>query len=270
MTKPSMIEILGKIRRSKTLFQFDNRWQLLINRLFWPNHGPAIYRLGELEIFIDHSAGDQDGTRSCLVPGLYNPCLSAIKDLPKDLVVADLGSNGGGFLLFLKHKGYTIRRAVAVELNPHTWSRLVLNIYRNIPDALQNITLLNGAAGGDDRKIEVSLGRGSVGDSISTESNTGAQQYRVPQFSLESIIRQIEPEMDIDLCKIDIEGAEYDLLDNTDRTCLRRCRHLVIEIHDVAGRSAEALKEQICAYGFQEIKPYINFIETNVFIFSRN
>jgi FkbM family methyltransferase len=259
--------IIEKIKRSLFLFKFDNWFQLLVNRLLWPGNGPLVYKLGRMEVFIDHSSGDQDGTRSCLVPALYAPCIKALAGLPSSLNVLDLGANGGGFLLYLSHLGYGIRKAVAVELNPHTWSRMNLNIFRNFPESIDRMILLNGAAGNRNGVIKVSLGRGSVGDSINNNETDG-YQYQIKQFSLASLIDRFEG-AEIDLCKIDIEGAEYELLENIGSENLRTCRNIIIEIHEVPDESAGRLKELIFSHGFAEVAPQGKMIENNVYVFSR-
>lgn len=263
-----MNKLSQKIHGLKILFKFDNTAQLLINRLLFPNNGPTMYLLNGLEVLVDHSAGDQDGTRSCLVPGLYDPCFEALTDLPKSLSVLDLGGNGGGFLLALKHTGREIRRAVVVELNPHTHSRLTLNLLRNIPSCHERITILNGAAGGTVGSLTVTLGRGSVGDSITGPSQDG-EEFTIPCHSFQTLAGYFPAEEEIDICKIDIEGAEYSLLQNTPPELLRRCRHIIIEIHEIPGESVTALLEFIAAAGFARVHPPRPLLENTVYLFSR-
>lgn len=252
----------------KILFKFDNTLQLLINRAFFPRNGPNIYLLDGMEVLIDHSAGDQDGARSCLAGDVYDPCFELFGDLPKSISVLDLGANGGGFLLALKRWGWGIRRGVAVELNPHTHSRLSLNVLRNIPGAHANLQLLNGAAAAEDGELEVNLGRGSVGDSVEGSSSRG-EDYRLPAFSFRSLCDRFEKGEDIDICKIDIEGAEYALLEGTSPELLRRCRHIIIELHDMPGKSQADLIRRIVSAGFEEIKTKRPLPEASVHLFRR-
>lgn len=264
-----MSKLAKKFHGLKILFKFDNKVQLLINRLLFPSGGPTIYRLDGLEVVVDHSAGDHNGTRECLVPGLYDPCLEAIAPtLPANLTVLDLGANGGGFLLALKRLGWSIRRAVTVELNPHTHSRLALNILRNIPNSHECVRMLNGAAGANDGKLSVTLGRGSVGDSIYRPDEMG-HNYELPCYSLQTLCEYFPESEEIDLCKIDIEGAEYDLINNADPKNFRRIRNIIIEIHDEAGDKSDDLANRIVAFGFERVIPSRPLLESTVFLFRR-
>lgn len=266
---PFLATIRERVQRLLVLFYFDNWFQLLVTRLLWPGSGPNIYRKNGLEILIDHSTGDQDGTRSCIVPGLYNPCFDALASLPKQLRVLDLGANGGGFVLALQHQGYQIVEGLLVELNPHTWSRLVLNVYRNIPEAKERLTILNGAASAFDGEVCVSLGRGSVADSIAEASGQG--NYRLPTWSLATLMNKFKTGETIDLCKIDIEGAEYLLFQGVSRELLRRIRWIIMEIHQVSGASSEELKSYLAKEaGFIQIQPPSRMIEQNVYLFQRD
>lgn len=263
-----MNKLSQKFHGLKILFKFDNTAQLLLNRLFFPCGGPNIYHLDGLEILVDHSAGDQDGTRSCLIPGLYDPCFEVLDNLPQSLSVLDLGANGGGFLLALKHSGREIRRAVAVELNPHTYSRLALNIQRNIPNNHDHVFAINGAAGGTDGELRVNLGRGSVGDSVNG-SSTGGEEYHLPCFSFLTLAGHFPENEDIDICKIDIEGAEYSLLENAPIALLRRCKYIIIEIHEISKKSPENLIFLIMSAGFRKVETLRPLLETTVFLFCR-
>lgn len=256
-----------KIARFSLLLNFRNRWQLIVNRLIWPNGPPVFYQFGELEFLVDHSAGDQDGARSCIVPGLYDSCLTSIPGLPKELVLLDLGANGGGFALALRKHGFAIRQAVMVELNPHTWSRAVFNVFRNIPGAHSTTRILNAAAGGEDGLLEIRLGRGSVSDSVKGSSE--GDLLRIPMHSFSSLLTHFPEGTEIDICKIDIEGAEYDLFGRIRPAEILRCRWIIIELHEIPGSSPEDVRQRILDFGFAEFTPREKPIEDNVFIFSR-
>jgi FkbM family methyltransferase len=261
--------IPDQIKRSSILLNFQNRAQLLINRLFFKSTGSTIYRYDDMEILIDHNGGDQDGTRSCLFPGLYDPCIEALTELPGKLSILDLGANGGGFLLALRKHRFEIERAVVVELNPHTWSRLTLNLFRNIPHAHERLKILNGAAGSSDGSITIGLGRGSVGDSVATGVDPTKEQFVLPTYSLETLLSYFPAGREIDLCKIDIEGAEYEMFDSLSPASFARIKALVIEIHDMPGRKpADALKFlEDC--GFEAVAPTRPLVESNVYLFRK-
>ena len=57
----------------------------------------------------------------------------------------------------------------------------------------------------------------------------------------------------IDLCKLDIEGAEYGVLSHPGHGGLRRCRFLLTEIHDMEGRDPGEARRVLAALGFVEM-----------------
>ena len=58
---------------------------------------------------------------------------------------------------------------------------------------------------------------------------------------------------DLDLVKMDVEGAEYEILFSDSATALRRFRSLIIEIHRGNVRPPEELVERIGSFGFERV-----------------
>lgn len=250
--------ILGALR-------FSNGLQVLANRLLWNRTGPTIYRHNSLTFLVDHDRGDQDGPRSCVFPGLYDPFLMTIrKESSKNaLVFLDLGANAGGFILALLKNGFEIERGTAVELNPITWSRLVYNAYANVPDASSRLKLLNGAAGCEDGTLNVRLGNGSVADSITGDK--AGTRYTLPSFGIAALLNNFNP-TNVDLLKIDIEGAEYSFLSILPNV-LNNVRWIIIEVHEVADHDAAEIHEWLEAAGFVSLEPSSKPVESNVFLY---
>ena len=261
--------VKDKLKRFEILIGFGNRVQLVFNRILFPRCSALLYQLDELEVLVDHNAGDQDGVRSCLCPGLYDPILQMLAGVSGSVNVLDLGANGGGFLLALKYHGFSIGRAVAVELNPHTWSRLVFNTYRNIPNAPMRLVLLNGAAGAVDGELEVYLGRGSVSDTVAGNRDGEGNKYILPTYSLGTLLRYFKQDDLIDICKIDIEGAEFELLRTIDHDSLAKIQSIIIEIHEVEGKDCSSIFESIKNAGFRLVELNEKLIEPNVYLFCR-
>jgi hypothetical protein len=57
----------------------------------------------------------------------------------------------------------------------------------------------------------------------------------------------------VDICKIDVEQAEYEVMASPGHDRLRRCRVLVVEIHDLAGHSHRDVADAIVGLGFEEL-----------------
>ena len=234
-----------KLSGLRELFFFDNWAHLLATRLLWSCHPLVVYRLGKLEFLVDHAGGDQNGTRACLTSGMY---AQALEGLPKTkpLNVLDLGANGGGFVLNLLAKEFTLGSTMCVEMNPNTFSRLHFNVMRNLPG---HKTVLNAAAWSDSKPLTVSVGNGGTGDRVN--ANTGAETVEIQARTLDSLIEEGFGEQEIDLCKIDIEGAEFDVLLSPYASRLRQVKRLVMEIHPHARHQAQELLERLSILGFK-------------------
>ena len=125
-----MKSILSKIQGIYEILSFDNRWEILFNRLLFPKTGLIVYRRKNVEVLIDHLAGDVNGMRMCLVSDMYYRYVKKM-NLPSKLSVFDIGANSGGFPLMLKLNNFEIENLTCVEMNPNTFARLQLNIQKN-------------------------------------------------------------------------------------------------------------------------------------------
>jgi FkbM family methyltransferase len=242
------MSILTKIAGFLSILQFDNRWELIFNRLFF-RRNLNVYKYKGMEILIDHNGGDACGTRLCLVSDMYRQFLGYMS-LPDEIIVCDIGANGGGFSLMLKASGLEINKLVCIEMNPNTWSRLMFNINNNFSCKRE---CLNLAIGGQDRELEVYLGKGSTSDSIFTRQNEGRdlKKYKIPVYTFDHIYKEYYGNNQIiDICKIDIERAEYELFFNTGHNAVKWCRYLLMEIHNNKEKSRNELIHEIREIGF--------------------
>lgn len=236
-----------KINGLKEVWQFDNRLWLTLTKTFFSQEKLHVYRYKGLEILVDHAAGDANGAREILTSPMYRHFLPKIK-LHGAINVLDLGANNGGFPLLLQAEGLRLKKVVSVELNPKTFSRLRFNLERNLNC---EIVALNAALCGEEKELEIMLGTGSVSDSIyDNRPNNGENTYLLQGLSLDQICqKQFENEI-IDLCKMDVEGAEFEVFLQPEHQSLRRCRNLIIEIHERDGRTKDEIIPAIEKIGF--------------------
>jgi methyltransferase, FkbM family len=214
----------------RACLRFSNRFSLIFHRLLFPAERLLVYRLDTLEFLVDHDAGDPAGTRDVLLSPMYRvPIARAGLFRDTALNVLDLGANGGGFLLLLRAEGYTLGRAVAVELNGHTAARLRFNLERNMPGVTN---VLVAAVNGDGRSVDVALSTGGTGDSIYRPSKNGLRRT-VSGITLDSLAAHFGNET-IDIIKMDVEGAETEVLLGQHCHALARTRALIVEIHNPA------------------------------------
>jgi hypothetical protein len=69
----------------------------------------------------------------------------------------------------------------------------------------------------------------------------------VPVRGIRDVIAQAGPA--IKLLKVDCEGSEYDIVEALDAATAGPVQQISMEVHPVAGRSAEGLRERIESWG---------------------
>jgi len=144
------------------------------------------------------------------------------KNMANLSTVVDLGANIGLFSIYcLSH--FTGVRVWSVEASRTTFEVLTTNQKKNFSEKWQ---LFHYAVW--DREGEISF----EDEKISTGSHVsvnGSASVKVPSITLEKFFAGTI-NMDIDLLKMDIEGAEQVVLTQSEEI-LRRVEHLILEIH---------------------------------------
>ena len=247
------MKLLSRLKGFGEIKSFDNRWEIILNRLFFPRTGIVTYRRGNIEVIVDHLGGDAAGTRMCLVSDMYSQYFRDMV-LSEELSVLDIGANGGGFPLRLHLEGYTVGQLTCVEMNPNTFARLQLNLYRNL--ALTPC-LINGAIFSEKTLLKVLLGRGSTGDSIAAQEKTGqgpnVLEREIQAQTFDDIFQTGFGDCLVDICKMDVEGAEYDVFSHPGHENLKKCRYLLMEIHERQGFTKDQVINAIEALEFKNI-----------------
>lgn len=197
---------------------------------------------------IDHAAGDANGAREVLTSPMYRQFLSQMR-LPAKIKVLDLGSNNGGFPLLLASENFEIEKLVCVELNPDTFSRLQFNIQRNFTGEHKE---LNAAVCGRNCQIEVLLGTGSTSDNIYNNEKKNGKLIKTKGLSFDEIFRQNFGKEIVDICKMDVEGAEFEVFAKENHQSISKCRNLLIEIHHEKERPRRKILEKLEKLGFIE------------------
>jgi FkbM family methyltransferase len=234
----------------QALLGFDNWPMLVLGRLFDRKTGMVIYRKNGLEILVDHHGGDENGTRQCIVSDMYSKYLPGF-NLRGSVSVLDLGANGGGFPLMLKVQGVAVGRAACVELNPMTYLRLGLNLASNFGSSAVAINA-GVCSWPEGSEIQLASVRGSTMTSISEDRPDSAiPLVSVSTTTLDSLYKRYFNDGFIDICKIDIEGAEYEILESTPDDVFQKIRYILVELHDPV-RTPAYLK-RIGALGFTEV-----------------
>jgi FkbM family methyltransferase len=248
--------MLGKhsFRGLEAVFAFDNWPMLLLGRVFDRKTGFVAYRKKGFDILVDHRGGDQCGTRMCIATDTYSKYLPSF-NLSGPVRVLDLGANGGGFPLMLRIKGVELARIVCVEMNPLTYRRLQVNLTTNLGPAA--VAINAAVCGIQGSEIPIKPSRGGTGDSMYHDRDeSSAPQILVPTITFQMLYDQYFKNEFVDICKVDIEGAEFELFASSADELVGKIRYLVMELHyfsDGGPAKAKALVERLTALGFLDI-----------------
>lgn len=237
-----------KWRGIKEILAFDNRLALVASKLFFPRERLQVYRQNGIQFLSDHDGGDANGAREILTSPMYRDILAGLK-LEDPINVLDLGANNGGFPLLLSCMDIPLRKVVSVELNPKTWVRLHFNLHRNLNCKVE---ALNAAICGTNEPLTVSLGEGNVSDNIyGVLTNANATTVELPGITFNRLFEMHFSGEIVDICKIDIEGAEFDVFRSEEHSDVKNCRFIIMEIHERADRKAAELIDILKALNFE-------------------
>lgn len=242
----------NKIRGLKEVWAFDNRLWLTFAKTFFPQENLHVYRYKGFDILIDRAGGDANGAREVLLSPMYRRFLSKMKtDGPAN--VLDLGANNGGFPLLLAAEGIALKRVVSVEFNPQTFVRLQFNLTRNLGCELFPV---NAALCGEERTIRTTLGQGSVSDNIyAVSGDASAKAVSIDGLTLDHFFKTYFDGEVLDICKIDVEEAEFEVFSKPHHGSITRCRYLIMEIHERGERRKEEIVPVLESLGFALQQP---------------
>jgi FkbM family methyltransferase len=230
---------------------FDNRMLLLIHRVFFRGMSLVVYKKRQLTFVVDFAGGDECGTRFCLTSDMYARYFKHLNP-QRPVKVLDLGANGGGFVLSLCAGGFIIEQAVCVEMNPQTYTRLSFNLAYNRIAAVS----VNAAIAGKSGTVDILDSRGSTSESMYQQHNTRTGTVTVSLTTLDSLVEShFGNGSDVlDLLKMDVEGAEYEVLLSNSCSSLGRFKYFLVEIHNHPSISIRDLLKRIGDLGFSGIE----------------
>ena len=139
----------------------------------------------------------------------------------KDPVIIDCGSNYGTSILYFKEI-YPDSKIVGVEADPNIFEILKNNISQT---SFYNITLLNKAISNEKGPIQF-YSEGADGGRIH-KMDSPKKSYKIETIALDELI-----DGEVDFLKMDIEGAETDVLCGSQK--LDKVKQLFIEYHSFA------------------------------------
>jgi FkbM family methyltransferase len=168
-------------------------------------------------------------------------------------VMIDLGANIGVVTLdwATRLKGVKIH---AYEPHPATFAILAANVSEN--HLAECVRIYNEAVGRAPgtlvlRTFWCSVLTSAYAEAEEAGGNEESSSVRVPAVSLDQVIARCAGQGPVNLVKMDVEGAEADILEGTARSTLKEIRQFVIEYHDNLCVQARARCERVLvAAGF--------------------
>lgn len=161
--------------------------------------------------------------------------------------VVDLGMHRGEFARVLHGKYGCL--VLGLEANP---------ILASANSGIDGLVCKNFAVSAFDGSVEFSIDEECPEASrIVSDGNAASRAViTVPSISLERFLQE-NGIRDIDLLKMDIEGAELDVIETTDTDVFRRCKQITIEFHSFLYPSQRSRVENAIRYlsniGFHQI-----------------
>lgn len=158
----------------------------------------------------------------------------AVEPAPRTIV--DLGSHIGATLQAF-HTLYPHARIVGIEANPKLIERLKANT-----EMVPELEVRNVAVAGHDGTTPLYLGQHSWASST-LQTPSAAAMTEVPALTLQSLLEDLKVG-NVDLLKLDLEGAEYEVLAKFD--AWERIGTIMLEWHgDITGHPLTDLKAML-------------------------
>ena len=247
------MNIRNKLEGFREVWTFDNRIWLTLTRILFPGEQLHVYRYKGIDFVSDQARGDARGAREVISLPVYRRYFPMMKfDGP--INVLDLGASNGGFPLLLQTSGIPLKKVVSVEFNRQTFTRMQFNLTRNMKC---EIVPLHAGLCGENKMLRVAPGEGSVSDSIfNNRGNPESEFYDVPGITLDRLYNTYFDGEIVDICKLDVETAEFDVIKHPEEyTMLKKCRYVIMEIHLGEGRELHQILEPFEAIGFDRVDP---------------
>lgn len=180
---------------------------------------------------------------------LFVDSVYEFRSFKEDPVIIDCGSNVGLSAIYFKSL-YPNAQIIAYEADPSIFKLMIhnLNVFK-----FNDIIAINKAVWTEETTLRFKAS-GALGGSLFTDIKEGSVNdvVDIPTIRLRDTLRKFD---EIDFLKIDIEGAEIEVLEDC-RDSLFNVNNIFVEFHRLRGRKIELYK-QIEILEKAEFKIYI-------------
>jgi FkbM family methyltransferase len=160
--------------------------------------------------------------------------------------VIDCGANVGVFTRVMVERFGC--RVLAIEASPEIFPRL---------SKLPGVQACNVAVSGEDGPVRLAINADSTRTAIRPDAVAGDGTIEVPGRKLEGVVSDAGLAGEIEVLKLDIEGAELSVIDSLGDDFILRVGQITVEFHDFLGyhttQEAEQRISHITALGFREL-----------------
>ena len=156
--------------------------------------------------------------------GIWEPQVQKVFNFYKKMVFLDIGAHIGKYSVRAGTKIGKEGKIIAIEPNKNNFELLVQNLKLN---QVKNCIPLNIAAYIKDSEIQLFIGPESVQHSI--KENSGRGSKKVKARALDNVLKELKIDK-LDLIKIDVEGAEYEVIKGLEKTLTNQSPKLFLEI----------------------------------------
>lgn len=244
--------IRNKLSGFRDNLAFSNRWSVIAQRLFHPGCPVVSYRWKKRWWLVcDTRCQDANAAKEVLARGCYDGFIarSARKG---SLSYLNIGAHIGTFDIAVASLVGEVPFGCSVEMNPGTFSRLNFNLHLN---GLVQVRTLNAGVGGENGTARVRATGCSLADNLFANDGapaSGGESFTIPILTLAKVLEQAgAADREFDLLKVDCEGAEYSIIEESAPAVLRRFANVVMELHPpTAGCSVDRLYRKMESSGF--------------------
>jgi FkbM family methyltransferase len=181
----------------------------------------------------------------------------------RDITVVDLGACEGAFMKGLLNS-VSVKKYIAVEANPVLYQALAGNESDKI--AIINAAVVESTY--PENHMVFNVDPSSIYNSSAHWKKENWEAYKVETISLKKIFEKYNLEK-IDILKMDIEGAEWAILDEFDETYFNRINQITVEFHDFVNPEMRKRTKQVVkkmrALGYRHIYKGIEYLHNSVY-----
>lgn len=229
---------------------------MLLNELKFKDK--YIVELDDKKFIVRENRGDLGAINEIYFRGDYDPY--NFEDFE---IIVDVGAHIGAFCIKFSE---TADKIYSYEPNSQTYNILRKNIELN---EISNVETYNNAVSSEDGEVQLYKNSSSLRSSIEIKEDEISSE-KVKEVSLESIVEEKELK-DTTLLKLDCEGSEFRIINQTDEEVLNKFDAIFLEWHGEKGDPAN-LKQKLEDIGFDlEESKDERLIENNVgFIYAKS